>query len=407
MRAEILSIGTEILLGHISDTNATYLAQQLAPQGIDLFFISQVGDNQERVTATLQKAWDRADLIITTGGLGPTEDDVTREAIAALLHETPEVDAKQESILREKFGAMKSQMPERNMKQAWKIPSATILPNPVGTAPGWFVENSNHIIVSMPGVPHEMKRMWENEVMPRLTDRSGETLFTRILRITGVGESTVEEKLGDLIHKSNPTVATYAKSDAVDVRISAKATTYDDARRMVDSFDAQVRTRLGRAVFGIDKETLASVIGPMLLKRGWHLGTIESCTGGLLASMITDIPGSSHYMRGGLVTYATDVKVMLGVPQEVIDQQGVISDATAVAMAQLAIKHLGCEVGIGVTGVAGPDPQDGKPVGEVHIAIISPLGQEVRTFQLRGGRPEIKNRAALRALDMLRLHLLG
>src|SRR5215469_564515 len=222
MRAEIISCGTELLLGHITDTNATYLAQNLASLGIDLYFISQVGDNQGRIVETLRRAWERSDLIIMTGGLGPTEDDLARESISALLGETMQVDAKLEADLRRIFAARTMKMPERNIKQATLIPSAQALPNPRGTAPGWWVEKDKHIIVAMPGVPHEMYRMWEEEVIPRLGSYTGGLIFTRILRVSGLGESAVGEQLDSVIHSNNPTVATYAKSDAIDVRITAK-----------------------------------------------------------------------------------------------------------------------------------------------------------------------------------------
>ena len=406
MRAEILSIGTEILLGHITDTNAPYLAQFLTELGMDLYHISQVGDNQARVTEQLRTAWDRAEVIITTGGLGPTEDDVTREAVSALVGETPTVDEAYLAELRKFFITRTGSFPESNVKQAWVIPSATILPNPIGTAPGWYVERDGHVIISMPGVPREMKKMWEEQVMPRLRPLAGGTLFTRILRVTGMGESTVEERLGDLIHATNPTVATYAKFDAVDVRVSAKAATTAEAEALVAPVEAQIRQILGNRIFGTGTQPLASVVGDLLRATGWQLATMESCTGGLLASYLTDFAGSSNFMRGGIVTYATDLKAQMGVPQATIDQFGVISDETALAMAQAARDQLHADVGVGVTGVAGPDSQEGKPVGEVHIALASPRGNAVRTLQWRGERTDIKHRAALAALDLLRLHLL-
>src|SRR5215472_13454641 len=210
MRAEILSCGTELLLGHITDTNATYLAQSLASLGIDLYFVSQVGDNQGRIVETLQRAWERSDLIIMTGGLGPTEDDLARESISATLGETMRVDPALEAELRGIFAARNIIMPERNVKQATLIPSARALRNPLGTAPGWWVEKDRRIIVAMPGVPREMYRMWEQEVMPRLSKYTSSLIFTRILRVYGLGESSVEELLDPLIHNANPTVATYA-----------------------------------------------------------------------------------------------------------------------------------------------------------------------------------------------------
>ncbi len=407
MRAEILSLGTEILLGHITDTNAPYLAQFLSELGMDLYHISQVGDNQARVTEALRTAWDRAEVIITTGGLGPTEDDVTREAISALLGETPTVDETYLAELRQFFITRMGTFPESNVKQAWTLPSATILVNPVGTAPGWYVARDGHVIISMPGVPREMKKMWTEQAMPRLRALAGGTLFTRILRVTGMGESTVEEKLGDLIHATNPTVATYAKFDAVDVRVSAKATTHEEAETLLAPVEAQIRDILGRRIFGTGTQALASIVGELLRATGWQLAAMESCTGGLLSSYLTDHAGSSDFFRGGIVTYATDLKTRSGVPQATIDQFGVISDETALAMAQAIRGDLSADVGLGITGVAGPDSQEGKPVGEVHIAVASPRGTEVRQIQWRGERTDIKHRAALAALDLLRLHLIG
>lgn len=407
MRAEILSIGTEILLGNIADTNAQYLAQQLTELGIDLYFVSQVGDNQTRVTETLRRAWERADVIITTGGLGPTEDDVTREAICELLGETPTVDDAYLAQLREFFMKRVGRFPESNTKQAWTIPSATILANPIGTAPGWFVEKDGHRIISMPGVPREMKRMWTEQAVPKLRDQSGATLVTRLLRVAGLGESPVEERLGDLIHSTNPTVATYAKNDAVDVRITAKAATTAEAEALLAPVEAQARAVLGRHVFGTDGATLPGAVGELLDKVAWQMATMESITGGLLASYVTDQPGSSDHMRGCIVSYATDLKVKFGVPQATIDTYGVISDETALAMARTVRDQLGAHVGVSTTGNAGPDAQDGKPVGEVHIAVVSPKGEVARQVNLRGERGEIKHRTALAALDLLRQHLLG
>ncbi|MBF6589140.1 MAG: competence/damage-inducible protein A, partial [Ktedonobacterales bacterium] len=259
MRAEIISIGTELLLGHITDTNAAYLAQHLAPLGIDLYFVSQVGDNLGRLSETLARARARADLVVMTGGLGPTEDDVTREAIAGVLGETPHVDPDLEAALRGFFITRGISMPERNLKQAWVLPSATPLPNPIGTAPGWWVEREGKLVVAMPGVPHEMMRMWEREVVPRLRPRTGAVLFTRILRAAGLGESTVEERLDPVLRGTNPTVATYVKRDAVDVRLTAKGTSEAEARALVEALEPRVRELLGTHVFGVDQETLQSV----------------------------------------------------------------------------------------------------------------------------------------------------
>jgi nicotinamide-nucleotide amidase len=408
MRAEILSCGTELLLGHITDTNATYLAQSLSALGIDLYFVSQVGDNQGRIVDTLRRAWSRSDLIIMTGGLGPTEDDLARESISALLGETMRIDPTLEAELRGMFAGRGSQMPERNVKQATLIPSAQALPNPRGTAPGWWVEKDGHIIVAMPGVPKEMHRMWEQEAIPRLKPYTGGLIFTRILRVSGMGESTVEERLGALIHSNNPTLATYAKVDAVDVRITAKAETAEEAERQVAEMEVRVRQILGHHIFGTDKDTLQGVVGNLLQASQQSLAVMESLTGGLLSSTITDAPNSSKHFIGGIAAYSIQLKEQMGVPHEIIEQYGTISEQTARAMAHAVREQLEADYGIGVTGVAGPDTQEGKPVGTVHIAIEGPTGV-VTTMGpgWRGGREDNKRFAVLAALNLLRLFLEG
>jgi nicotinamide-nucleotide amidase len=408
MRAEILSCGTELLLGHITDTNATYLAQSLAALGIDLYFVSQVGDNQGRIVETLQRAWERSNLVIMTGGLGPTEDDLARESISALLGETMRVDPVLEAELRGIFATRNAVMPERNIKQATLIPSARAIPNPLGTAPGWWVEKDGRIIVAMPGVPREMYRMWEQEVIPRLSPYTGGLIFTRILRVWGLGESAVEERLDGLIHSDNPTLATYAKSDAIDVRITAKAETREIAEREVAEMENRAREVLRHHVFGIDKDTLQSVIGKYLTERRQTLAVMESLTGGLLASTLTDVPDSSNYFIGSLVTFSTELKVQLGVPREIVEHYGVISEQTARAMAHAARERLGADYGLGITGVAGPDRQEDKPVGTVHIAIEGPDGVVTGTGPgWRASRDDNKRLAVLAALNLLRLHLEG
>ncbi|MFL5629160.1 MAG: competence/damage-inducible protein A [Ktedonobacteraceae bacterium] len=408
MRAEILSCGTELLLGQITDTNATYLAQSLSALGIDLYFVSQVGDNQGRIVDTLRRAWERSDLIIMTGGLGPTEDDLARESISALLGETMQVDPILEAELRRMFATRRSNMPERNVKQATLIPSAKALPNPRGTAPGWWVEKDRRIIVAMPGVPREMYRMWEQEAIPRLKPYTGGLIFTRILRVSGLGESSVEERLDSFLHGNNPTLATYAKSDAIDVRITAKADTSEEAERLVAEMEVQVRQVLGHHVFGTDKDTLQSVVGDLLLSRNQSLAVMESLTGGLLSSTITDVPKSSLHFIGGVAAYSAKLKEQMGVPNQIIEQYGTISEETARAMAHAIRERLGADYGLGVTGVAGPDQQEGKPVGTIHIAVEGPQGIVTAMGPgWRGNREDNKRYAVLAALNLLRLHLEG
>jgi competence/damage-inducible protein CinA-like protein len=408
MRAEIISCGTELLLGHITDTNATYLAQSLASLGIDDYFVSQVGDNQGRIVETLRRAWERSDLVVMTGGLGPTEDDLARESISELMGETMQVDSELEAELRAMFAARNSVMPERNIKQATLIPSAQVLRNPRGTAPGWWVEKNGHIIVAMPGVPREMYYMWENEVIPRLAPFTGGLIFTRILRVWGLGESAVEERLGSVTHSNNPTVATYAKSDAIDVRITAKAETREQAQQQVAEMEMRIRQILGHYIFGVDKDTLQSVIGKQLSSRSQWLAVMESMTGGLLSSTITDYPSSSKHFIGAIISYSPDLKLQIGVPHEIIEQYGVVSEETARAMAHVVREQLRADYGLGITGVAGPEKQDDKPVGTVHIAIEGPEGTVTGMGPgWRGSREDNKRFAVLAALNLLRLHLDG
>lgn len=299
MRAEILSIGTELLLGQIVDTNAQYLASRLADLGIDCLYISTVGDNPARGRETLDRALGRSDLVICTGGLGPTEDDLTRETIAAVLEEEPTVDPTLERELREWFAGRGVLMPERNRKQAWLIPSARALPNPNGTAPGWDVRKGGKRIVAMPGVPREMTYMWEHQVEPTLV--AGAVLRSRTLKMLGVGESTAEEALGELVRSTAPTVVTKAKNDGVHVRITDKDADAATIDARIARMEALVRERLGQYVWGTDDDTLGSVIGRGLSERGWRLATAESLSGGDVARTLAESPGSASWYARGFV----------------------------------------------------------------------------------------------------------
>ena len=279
--AEIVSIGTELLLGTITDTNATYLAQRLAAAGFNCHFISQVGDNQERIVGVLRRAWERSDIVVTTGGLGPTQDDLTRESIAALLGEEMSIDAELERHLLSLYTRRGIRMPESNRKQATLIPSARAIENPVGTAPGWWVAyggssgNSQRQIISMPGVPFEMKRMWEREVEPELAPQASSIIVSRTLKVMGLGESRVEEMVADLMGGSNPTLAPYAKNDGIHLRLTAKAHDRLIAESMLEPLEGQVRTRLGNAIYGMDGDTPQSVVGALLTASGLSFVVVE------------------------------------------------------------------------------------------------------------------------------------
>jgi len=408
MKAEILSIGTEILLGEIVDTNASWIAARLPRIGVDLYFKAVVGDNLDRLTETIGRARERSDIVICTGGLGPTEDDLTREAICAVMGEEPRVDAALEANLRAFFERRGYAMPERNVKQCWLIPSARAIPNPRGTAPGWWVERDGKIIVAMPGPPTEMTRMWEHEVEPEIRRRNpGAILVTRTLKTAGIGEGTVDEMLSPLLKSANPSIGIYARADGVHVRLGAKAPDEESAWRLILPVEEEARRILGAAVWGADDDTFESVIGDMAKERGVTIATMESCTGGLLASTLTDVAGSSAFFRSGLVTYQTEVKIAWGVDADVIAEHGVISPECAKAMAKAARERLEASVGVGITCVAGPDEQEGKPVGTVHVGIdaIWAAPQSI-SYVYAQGRAAVKRRAVTTALALLRQSLL-
>ncbi len=408
MKAEIISVGTEILLGEILDTNAQHIASRLPALGIDLYWMSQVGDNLGRLTEAIQRAWDRSDLILLTGGLGPTEDDVTREAVAAALDEPLSVDASLEAQLRALFASRGLLMPEGNVKQAALIPSARAIPNPRGTAPGWWVERDGRILVAMPGPPVEMERMWEKEVAPRLAQIStGGLIVSRTLKTAGIGEGAVDEMVSPLLKSTNPTMAVYARPDGVHLRITAKAATAAEAQRLIAPMEDEARRILGQAIWGADDETLEAVVGAMLRERGLSLATMESCTGGLLASTITDVAGSSSYFRGGFVAYTAEMKIALGVDGDLVRRHGVVSAEVAQDMARAARERLEADYGIGITGVAGPEPLEGKPVGTVHIGLNDGLASQVVSYTFAQSRAAIKWRAVTTAVALLRRAVLA
>jgi len=402
MRAEILSIGTELLLGQIVDTNANFLAQQLPPLGLDLFYVSEIGDNLQRLSAAFRQALQRSDVIITSGGLGPTEDDLTREAIADVLGERPQVQPQLERDLREFFQRRGRTMPERNVKQATLIPSASVLPNPVGTAPGWWVEHDGKVIASMPGVPHEMHKMWEEQVQPRLARRiSGGAIVSRILKLIGIGESNAEEVVGDLTHSINPTLATYAKSDGIHLRLTAKAATPSEAEALLDTFEPRVRERVAEWLYGTENDTLPMVVGAMLRERGLKLATAESATGGQLASLVTEAPGASDYFVAGYVAYSAEAKQALGVSPEILERHGTVAEATTQALAAAARKRAAADVAVATTGNAGPGASEDKPVGILHVVVDVDGRQVCSETRYSTTRTEYKRRGALDALYLL------
>lgn len=400
MDVDIVAIGHELLMGEVVDTNSSYLAAHLPPLGLRAKRITQVEDEIDHLIEVLSAAIDRSPIVLTTGGLGPTEDDLTREAIARSVKEEIFIDEKQLKSLRNWFaGRGVTTMPPRNIKQAHRIPSATWLRNPLGTADGWWVEKDGHIIVALPGPPHELHRMWEHEVKPRLAAMvTGTVILTHTIKTAGMSEATLDELVSPFLGKYNPYIGVYAKSDGIHVRIIASGASATEAQGLIDFYGQEIQRVLGSHVWGIDDEAPEERVGSLLQANNLSLAVMESCTGGLLSHTLTKIPGSSKYFRGGIVAYTAESKIAYGVSPETIQRYGLVSEETALAMATAAKIFLNASVGIGVTGVAGPEPMEDKPQGLVYIGIALPSGTRVIKGQYPPGRDLVKARATLGAL---------
>lgn len=369
MRGEIISVGTEILRGEVIDTNSPYLASQLLSLGIEVKGFATVGDNKEDLAKVIRDALERCEIVVLTGGLGPTEGDLTREAIAEVLGEELRINPDLEGWLRGLFASRGMEMPPRNIKQAMVIPSARPLLNPLGTAPGWWIEKEGRIIVALPGPPREMEEVWKREVLPLLQSKFG-AIKVRTIKSFGLPEAKVDEILTPLLFSKNPSIGIYAKPDGIYVSISARGETEEEAKRMIEEMEGKVKSLLGEErIWGVDEDTLEGLIGRMLKEKGLTLAVMESCTGGLLADTITNIPGSSQYFKGGIVAYTNEMKVAFGVKEDLIRLFGAISPQVAEAMASAVRERFGADIGIGITGVAGPGEIEGKHVGVIYISI--------------------------------------
>jgi len=403
MKAEIIPVGTEILLGNIIDIDSSFLANQLPLLGIDLYFISTVGDNQERLVDTLKQAWKRADLIITTGGLGPTQDDITREAIGELVSEELTVDEKLWQELQDLFSRYLREIPQSNIKQATIIPSAQTITNSMGTAPGWWVEKDDHIIIALPGPPDEMQLMWRESILPKLKQRiTGEVILSRIIKTFRLAEAKVDELVAHVSKLSNPTLATYIKPDGVYLRITAKAKGKTEAQRLISQSEEQIRSVLSSYIWGVDDDTLDSVIGELLRAKNLSLATMESCTEGLLCSTIASGRESWTYFKGGLLACCDEAKMACGVDTSIIERYGEESTQVAKAMAETARRNLKTDIGMGVGGNMNLD----KNSGDAFICLSSDKFEQTFTHMLRGNRSRMKQRAVYAALFDLRRMLL-
>lgn len=410
--AEILTIGTEILLGDLVDTNSAYLGGRLAALGVSIYRHTTVGDNAERITAALQEAASRADLVITTGGLGPTSDDLTNqclgEAAGREMVEYPEARRHVDEMFR-RFGREPT---PSNYKQALFPEGSKLIPNPVGTAMGAMLELDGALVATFPGVPGEMRTMFEDTLEPLIRERSEGAIVSRTLWFTGIGESALAEQVQDLLDASDPTVAPLAGQGKVRLRITTRADTPEEAEKKINPVADEILTRLSDYYFGEDDETLESALGKLLTERGATLALAESCTGGLLAKRLTDGAGASAYFVEGFVTYSNESKEqLLGVPNDLLVEHGAVSEPVAGAMAEGVRKVAGTDYGLSVTGVAGPDGgSEEKPVGLVFVGISDEKGTEVEHLDLsawRRSREAIRERSANRTFDLLRHRILG
>jgi nicotinamide-nucleotide amidase len=410
MRCEVVAVGTELLLGHVQDTNSSYIGEQLALSGIDCLYQAKVGDNRARMVDAFRSALDRADAVVICGGLGPTHDDITREAIAEVMGVSLHHDEQVAEVIRQLFASRGRTMAANNLRQAQVPDGATLIPQTRGTAPGLICPVGDKVAYLVPGVPHEMRDMLERAVLPDLRRRSGAqaVIVSRVLRTWGESESGLNERLDGVIARleaaGNPTLAFLASGwEGLKIRLTAKAATSVEAVALLDVADAEVRAEVERFVFGVDDDTMESVVLALMRSRGLTLGLAESVTGGLVAARLTGVPGASDVVRGSVVSYASEVKFdVLGVTPG-----PVVSATAAEQMAVGARRVLGADVGLALTGVAGPSEQDGQPVGTLHIAIATDAGTHVASLRLPGQREQMRQFAVINALDLLRRHLLA
>ena len=410
--AELIAVGTELLLGNIANTDAQMLSKGLSALGINVFYHTVVGDNPERLKAAVALAKTRADIIITTGGLGPTCDDLTKNVLAECFGKKLVYDEESAARIRAYFDRLHTNRPmtENNLQQAYLPEGCTILSNDWGTAPGCAFEADGVHVIMLPGPPSECAPMFEHRAAPYLRSLSDGTIASRTLRIFGMGESSVEARLRDRMNSmQNPTLAPYAKTGEVELRITAKADTLGEAQAIMAPVEKELCEMFGPLVYGADVDSLEQVVAMHLKLKGLTLGCAESCTGGLAAKRMTDLPGASAVFKGGVVSYTNEVKQnVLGVPQALLEEYGAVSEQVAAAMARGARKVLGCDLALAVTGVAGPDPDDrGNPVGLVYVALAAPDGVRVRTLHQGMGRERIRITSASHAFDMARRWLTG
>jgi nicotinamide-nucleotide amidase len=399
--AEIISIGTELLMGEIVDTNSSYLSAELVNLGYSVFRKSTVGDNLDRISHSIKEAIKRSDLVILGGGLGPTDDDLTREAICQFIGEKPEVSPELLEELQNMFKSRNRKMAEKNIKQAWIAKDIKALKNPIGTACGWLWQKNKKIIVAMPGPPEEMKRMWTEQVKP-LLPASSQVIYHKTIHTAGIGESDLAELIPELTLNVNPSAGTYARESGVDVRIAASAETLSIAQQIAAPAIKKVESTLADYIYGYDDDTLSTAIMQRLNAYKQTLSCMESVTGGSLASELTDCPGISSCFVGGIVTYNNEMKILAGVPQKTIETFGAVSEEVATAMAQAARNKFSTDWAMATTGVAGPEAHAGIKPGFAWVAVAGPDRVITsKSINWPGNRSSVKRRTRKAALVLL------
>lgn len=410
MKAEIITVGTEILLGDILNTNTYYLSNELANIGVDVYYQITVGDNEKRLLNQLEESFKRSNLILLTGGLGPTEDDITKEICAKYFNMEMEFHQPSWDKIIEIHNKMKRKPTENNKKQAYFPVGSIIVPNEYGTAPGCIMEKDDKIIIVMPGPPREMKPMFDNYIKPFLKKNSDCILQSKVLRIIGIGESKVENDLLDLIQKQqNPTIATYAKDGECTVRVTAKSKTIEEAEKLIQPISDEIKNRFKEAVYGEDETTIEDEVAKLLVKNNLTISVAESCTGGMVSSSLINYPGISSVFMEGCVTYSNESKMMsLGVKEETLNAVGAVSEQCAKEMAEGVAKRHNTNIGLSTTGIAGPEGgSKEKPVGLVYMGIKINNKTIVKKYIFNGDRQQIRYRACKTLLNDLRLELLN
>lgn len=409
MKCEILSVGTEILLGDILNTNSRYLSNELANLGIDVYYHQVVGDNRERILSALNEAFSRSDIIITTGGLGPTKDDMTKELVAEFLGMDMYLHEESLKKIEDYFKKMGRIPVKSNEKQAYFPKEAIILENNNGTAPGAIFEKDGKAIIVLPGPPKEIEPMFNESVRKYLESLTGYTIVSEVLRVFGIGESEAENKLQDLIDNGkNPTIAPYAKEGEVTFRITAKGKDEEEARKLIKPLKEEVYNRLGNLIYNTGDVSIQETVGEMLVNKNMTIGVSESCTGGLVSAKLIEYPGISSVFLEGAVTYSNEAKMRtLNVKKDTLEKFGAVSEETAREMAEGIAKRCGSRIGVSTTGIAGPGGgTEEKPVGLVYIGVYIDGETKVERHVFSGNRSAVRNKASMTALNMVRKSLL-